>query len=51
MTVVPGLYAKAAIRFDYGSYNEVMSALEVGIAGEYYTKKIPQLEQARKRTC
>jgi hypothetical protein len=43
MTVVPGLYAKAAVRFDYGSYNEVISAIEVGVSGEYYTKKIPQL--------
>ena len=43
MTVVPGLYAKAAVRFDYGSYNEVISAIEVGISGDYYTKKIPQM--------
>lgn len=39
----PGAYAKAALRFDYGSYNEVVSALEVGITGEYYFSKIPQL--------
>jgi hypothetical protein len=43
MTVTPGLYAKAALRFDYGSYNEIVSAIEVGITGEYYTKKIPQM--------
>ncbi|MDP4285838.1 MAG: hypothetical protein Q8891_15585 [Bacteroidota bacterium] len=43
MTVVPGLYAKAAVRFDYGSYNEIVSAIEVGVSGEYYTKKIPQM--------
>ncbi len=41
MTVVPGLYAKAALRFDYGAYNEVVSAIEVGITGDFYTKKIP----------
>ena len=39
----PGLYAKAAIRFDYGRYNEVVSAIEVGITAEYYAKKIPQM--------
>ncbi len=39
--VTPGLYAKTAMRFDYGSYNEIVSALEVGITGEYYTKAIP----------
>lgn len=41
--VIPGLYAKAAMRFDYGAYNEVISALEVGVTGEYYTKGIPQM--------
>jgi hypothetical protein len=43
MEVVPGLYAKTAVRFDYGSFNEIVSAIEVGISGEYYTKKIPQM--------
>jgi hypothetical protein len=43
MTVVPGLYAKAAVRFDYGTYNEVISAIEVGVTGDYYTKKVPLL--------
>jgi len=43
MTVVPGIYGKAAVRFDYGSYNEVISAIEVGLTGELYSKKIPQL--------
>lgn len=43
MKMTPGLYAKAALRFDYGRYNETVSAIEVGLTGEYYTKKIPQL--------
>lgn len=43
LTVVPGLYAKAAVRFDYGSYNEVISAIEVGITTDFYSKKIPQI--------
>jgi hypothetical protein len=43
ITVNPGLYAKMAFRFDYGAYNEVISALEVGIAGDYYSKAIPQM--------
>ena len=45
MSVTPGLYAKASLRFDYGSYNEIVSAIEVGITGEYYSKKIPILLQ------
>ncbi len=41
LTVNPGAYVKTALRFDYGSYNEIVSALEVGISGEFYSKKIP----------
>ena len=43
MTVTPGLYAKMGLRFDYGKFNEMVNALEVGIAADFYTKKIPQL--------
>ena len=39
--VTPGGYVKSALRFDYGSYNEIVSALEVGIVGDFYSKKIP----------
>jgi hypothetical protein len=41
MELSPGLYAKTAMRFDYGSYNETISALEIGVTGEYYSKNIP----------
>ncbi|MEC5142608.1 hypothetical protein [Chitinophaga sp. 212800010-3] len=41
LTVVPGLHGKLGMRFDWAHFNEVVSALEVGINGEYYTKKIP----------
>ena len=37
-TVAPGAHIRAALRFDYGRYNEVLSALECGINAEYYTK-------------
>ena len=43
MTVTPGLYAKTALRFDYGSYNEIISAIEIGLTGEYFSKKVPIL--------
>lgn len=33
---VPGITTRAALRFDYGRFNEVVSALEVGINVEYY---------------
>ena len=43
LKLTPGAYAKAALRFDYGRYNEVISAIEVGVTAEFYAKKIPQL--------
>ncbi len=43
LTVIPGVYGKAALRFDYGRFNEMITALEVGVTGEYYTKKVPQM--------
>src|SRR6185312_382197 len=43
LTVTPGLYAKAGVRFDYGSYNEIVSAIEVGVAADFYAKKISQV--------
>ena len=43
LKVTPGLYAKTALRFDFGKYNEMVNAVEVGLSGEFYTKKIPQM--------
>jgi hypothetical protein len=43
LKLTPGAYAKAALRFDYGKYNEVVTALEVGVVAEFYSKKIPQM--------
>jgi len=39
----PGIYLKSAFRFDFGKYNEMVNAIEVGVTGEYYSKKIPQM--------
>ncbi len=41
--ITPGIYTKASLRFDYGKYNEQLSALEVGLMAEMYSKAIPQL--------
>ncbi|MBK7885658.1 MAG: hypothetical protein IPJ81_19130 [Chitinophagaceae bacterium] len=43
LTVTPGIYIKPAFRFDYGRYNEMVSAVEIGLTGEFYTKKMPQV--------
>lgn len=43
LSVTPGAYTKAGLRFDYGRFNEVVGAVEVGLTAEIYSKKIPQL--------
>ena len=45
----PGIYVKPALRFDYGSYNEMVNAIEVGISAEFYSKKIPQMVQNKQK--
>lgn len=39
----PGLNAKAALRFDWGRFNQVVSALDVGFSFDIYTKKAVQM--------
>lgn len=46
---VPGVHARAALRFDYGRYNEVLSAMEVGVNAEYYTQSMPILLLNKER--
>ncbi len=41
MKFTPGAFVKTAMRFDYGRYNELVSAIEVGLNFEIYTKKLP----------
>ncbi len=45
----PGLYLKPAVRFDYGKLNELVSALEVGLNLEFYSKKVPQMIDLKRK--
>lgn len=40
---VPGLHAKAALRFDWARFNNTISAIEFGFNFEYYTSDIVQM--------
>jgi hypothetical protein len=40
MKVVPGVHAKAALRFDYGRFNETVAAIEIGLNIEAYSRKV-----------
>lgn len=35
----PGVHGRVGLRFDYGRFNEIVSAIEVGVNAEYYFKK------------
>ena len=41
MKMKPGAFAKTALRFDYGRFNEVVSGIEAGLSVEFYGSKIP----------
>lgn len=48
--IKPGVFAKGGMRFDYGRYNESVTALEIGLSIEAYASKIPiMLDQKDKR--
>lgn len=40
LTIHPGVFAKTALRFDFGRYNESVQALEIGVSADYYSQKI-----------
>ncbi len=45
----PGLHAKAALRFDWGRFNETLTAIEAGVNAEYYTSKISQMAYVKEK--
>jgi hypothetical protein len=49
LKVKPGVYGKTALRFDYGRYNEMVSAIEVGVNVEFYAQKIPVMLLQKQR--
>lgn len=40
MEYVPGAFVKTALRFDFGRYNELIQALQIGLSVDAYSKKI-----------
>lgn len=43
LKVKPGAFAKLAMRFDWGRFNETVSGMEIGMSVDYYTSDIPIL--------
>lgn len=45
----PGVYAQAAMRFDYGRFHETVTAIEVGLNAEFYANKILQMAYSKEK--
>jgi hypothetical protein len=41
LSITPGGHAKAALHLDWGAFDEVIRALEVGIMIDVYAKQVP----------
>lgn len=39
----PGVFVKTSLRFDFGAYNESITALEIGLSAEAYAKAVQQM--------
>lgn len=48
LKVNPGAHLKTAMRFDYGRFNEMVSAIEAGVNLEYYSKGVLQMVQNKE---
>jgi hypothetical protein len=49
LSVKPGLNAKLAIRFDYGRFNQSVTAIEAGATAEYYFSQIPLMALVKQK--
>jgi hypothetical protein len=49
LKVNPGLYVKGGVRFDYGKYNEMINAVEVGLSADFYSKKLAQMVYVKEK--
>jgi hypothetical protein len=47
--IKPGAFVKTGIRFDYGRYNEMVGAIELGLMGEFFSSKIPQMYNVKQK--
>lgn len=45
----PGAHAKAGLRFDFGRFNETITAVEVGVSAEFYAQKISQIAYNKEK--
>ncbi len=49
ISLMPGIYFKAGLNFEYGAYDKTLKAIEVGIALDAYTKDVPIMAYVNNR--
>jgi len=49
MKFKPGAFAKTALRFDFGRFNETVTAVEIGLSAEFYSSKIPLMVYQKQK--
>jgi hypothetical protein len=49
LSITPGGHAKVALHLDWGAFEEIIRALEVGIMIDVYAKKVPIMIEAENR--
>lgn len=47
--VNPGAYIKTGFRFDYGKFNEMINAVELGLHADFYSKKLEQMVYVKEK--
>ncbi len=47
--VKPGLFVKGALRFDWGRFNESVTAVEIGVSADFYAAKVPLMLFQKER--
>lgn len=50
LKIRPGGFVKSSLRFDYGRFNEVVSALEIGCSAAYFSGKVPIMALQKNRS-
>jgi len=41
LKIKPGVFARTGLRFDFGRYNEIVSAVEIGVSAEFFSSNVP----------
>jgi len=45
----PGAQVKGGLRFDFGRFNETITAVEVGVSAEFYAQKVSQMAYNKEK--